>query len=254
MAFWICADEVVEVRRPVHEVDLVGVDDEQRRLLVVVEVVVVGLDQLRDVLRRDPLLERPARLLDPLHAGLERPLEVDHEVRLGDRLGQKRVEPVVDQQLRVVEVQAGEDLVLRRSGSRRRRGSRRGRSGRSRAAAGSARAGRRAASGTPSPSSSCRSRAETGCPRPRGSSCRGTSGRAVSTSDVLPTPIGPSIAMSSATSPSEDGHATGLPCGDRHGGTVRKIDPARLGRSPSDDRAMPATRRGTASPTRSRWR
>src|ERR1700674_5745907 len=50
-------DQVLEVRRLVDEVDLVGVDDEERRLLVVVEVVVVGLDQLRQVLGRHRLLE-----------------------------------------------------------------------------------------------------------------------------------------------------------------------------------------------------
>src|SRR5258706_3972038 len=55
-------DEVVAVGGAVDEVDLVGVDDEKRRLLVVVEVIVVRLDQLREVLGRHSLLE-VARLL-----------------------------------------------------------------------------------------------------------------------------------------------------------------------------------------------
>ena len=77
-----------------------------------VEVVVVGLDQLRQVLRRDPLLVGGRAPLDALHAGLQRPLQIEDEVRPGDGLGEKRVEAVVDHQLRVVQVQAREDLVL----------------------------------------------------------------------------------------------------------------------------------------------
>src|ERR1700693_4975354 len=85
-------DEVVEIGGPVDEVDLVGVHDEEGRLFVMVEVIVVGLDQLRDVFGRDSLLDRPRGFLDPLHAGLERPLEVDHEVRPGNGLREERVQ------------------------------------------------------------------------------------------------------------------------------------------------------------------
>src|ERR1700693_1415158 len=105
-------DEGVEIGGPVDEVDLVGVHDEEGRLFVMVEVIVVGLDQLRDVFGRDSLLDRPRGFLDPLHAGLERPLEVDHEVRPGNGLREERVEAVVDHELGVVQVQARENLVL----------------------------------------------------------------------------------------------------------------------------------------------
>src|SRR6516225_2855417 len=77
-----------------------------------VEVVVVGFDQLGQVFRGESLLKRAGCFLNPLHAGLERPLQVNHQVRFRHRFRKKAVELVVDQKLRVVQVQTGKDLVL----------------------------------------------------------------------------------------------------------------------------------------------
>src|SRR6266516_6270036 len=43
-------DELIEMRRRVHEVDLIGIDDQQRRLVVPVEVVRVRLAELLQIL------------------------------------------------------------------------------------------------------------------------------------------------------------------------------------------------------------
>src|SRR5258706_6691617 len=59
-------DELIEVLGFVHEVDLVGIDDQQRRFVVPVKVVRIRLAELQQILWRDRLLVRSSALLDAL--------------------------------------------------------------------------------------------------------------------------------------------------------------------------------------------
>ena len=46
-------EEIVQIRVPVDEINLAGVDHHERRLLVVEEIIIVGLVQFRQVIRRN---------------------------------------------------------------------------------------------------------------------------------------------------------------------------------------------------------
>src|SRR4030095_16671626 len=73
-------DEVVEILRALHEVDVRRVHDEERRLRVVEEEVVVRAFDLGEVLLGEAALLRAPARADPLHEDLGRGLEVDDEV------------------------------------------------------------------------------------------------------------------------------------------------------------------------------
>src|SRR6185295_5143972 len=59
-------EQLLEVLGAVREVEVPGVDDEERRALEVVVVVVVGVDQLGLVVARQGLFDRPRPPLDPV--------------------------------------------------------------------------------------------------------------------------------------------------------------------------------------------
>src|SRR5262245_12466388 len=105
-------DEVVEVVRALHEVDVGRVHDEERGLRVEEEEVVVRAVDLGEVLLGEPALLRAPARADPLHEDLGGSLEVDHEVGPGHALREQRVELLVDEKLAVLEVQVGEHLAL----------------------------------------------------------------------------------------------------------------------------------------------
>src|SRR3989440_6720942 len=78
------AEQVVEVLLALGEIDVAGVDDEERRLVPAVEEVVVGARQLGQVLGVEAALELPAALLDAREQDLQPRLQVDDQVRLED--------------------------------------------------------------------------------------------------------------------------------------------------------------------------
>ena len=109
-------DQIVERLVARLQVDLRRLDDEQRRGRVVEEEVLVGLVQLAEVVVGGDRARRGSGSLGALaqaagqHVG--RRLQVDDEVGRGNVLGEQVEEPLVDEQLVVVEVQVREDLVL----------------------------------------------------------------------------------------------------------------------------------------------
>jgi len=74
--------------------------------------VLVGLNEILQVGRRDPSLHRNIASLDPLQQGDDIRLEVDDQVGLDEVVRHRLVQLVVDDQFLVIEVQAGEQLVL----------------------------------------------------------------------------------------------------------------------------------------------
>src|SRR5580765_1240461 len=95
-------DELIEVLGVVHEVDLVGIDDQQRRFVVPVKVVRIRLAELLQILWRDRLLVRSSALLDALEKCIKIPLQVDDQLGLRHALQEQVVEAVVDHELGVV--------------------------------------------------------------------------------------------------------------------------------------------------------
>src|ERR1700680_2622134 len=107
-------NELIEMRRRVHEVDVVRVHHQQWRLLVPVKVVGVRLTELLQILGRDRLLVSPPAPLDAPQQCIKVALEVDDEVGFRYGLEQQVIEPVVDHELGVVERQVREELVFRK--------------------------------------------------------------------------------------------------------------------------------------------
>jgi hypothetical protein len=105
--------QIVQIRLVLHEIDVGRVDDEKRCLLVMVEEVIICLIQVLDILVRDLRLVVPVALADPLHEHSCGGLQVDDQIRPWHVLAQDGVETLVEHQFRVVQVQIGEDLVLR---------------------------------------------------------------------------------------------------------------------------------------------
>ena len=96
------------------QIELRGFDDQQRRGAVVKEEVVVRLVQLPDVLvveRRAASGSCARALAQALAQHVGRRLQVDHEIGRRHVLRQQLVEPLIDEQLVVVEVQVRVDLV-----------------------------------------------------------------------------------------------------------------------------------------------
>src|SRR6266852_8453095 len=104
--------ELIEMRRGVHEVDVVRVHHQQWRFLVPVKVVRIRLAEFLQILWRDRFLVGSPALLDAPQQCIKVALEVDDQVRLGNRLMQQVIEPVVDHQLGVLERQVGKDAAL----------------------------------------------------------------------------------------------------------------------------------------------
>jgi hypothetical protein len=107
-------DEVVQCQITPFEIELRGLDDQQRGGSVVIEEVVVCLVQLTQILiiRQRPftvaLAPRSRSAPNQVRGGLE----VDHQIR-GDHVCREQViEPLVDEELVVVQVEIGVDLVL----------------------------------------------------------------------------------------------------------------------------------------------
>jgi len=99
----------------VHGVELRGLDDQQRRRRVVKEEVLVRLVQLPQVLRvraERGVLRRALPLARTTEHDVGGGLEIDHQIRRRDVAGEQLVEPLVDEQLVVVEVQVRVDLVF----------------------------------------------------------------------------------------------------------------------------------------------
>src|SRR2546423_6277174 len=105
-------DELIEMLGCVHEVDLVGIHNQQRRLVVPVKVMRVRLAELLQILWRDRFFVSPPALLDAPEECIKVSLQVDDQLRLRHRFVEEVVEPVVDHQLRVLERQVREDLAL----------------------------------------------------------------------------------------------------------------------------------------------
>ena len=89
-----------------------GVDDQQRRAVVVVEEMVVGVDQLGQILLGELPLEGALPAADPCHAGGDVGGEVDDQIGARHLRLERRVELLVEHQLVVGERQVGEDPVL----------------------------------------------------------------------------------------------------------------------------------------------
>ncbi len=104
--------ELVEVAGTLREVEPARVDHQHRRPPVVVVEVVVGVDQLHQVVPRDVALVGALAAADAGEAGVDVGLQVDHEVRRRHLRLEHGEELVVDQELVVGEVQVGEDPVL----------------------------------------------------------------------------------------------------------------------------------------------
>src|SRR5437588_8610185 len=107
------ADQVVQVLLALREVDVAGVDDQERRLVPAVEEVVVGARELGEVLDIEAALELAAALLDAREQDVEPGLQVDDQVRLEDPRPEMLVDALVEGQLVGVERDRREDPVLR---------------------------------------------------------------------------------------------------------------------------------------------
>src|SRR6266850_3051396 len=74
-------DELVEMLGCVHEVDLVGIHHQQRRLVVSVKVMRVRLAELLQILWRDRFFVSAPTLLDALEKCIKVSLQVDDQLR-----------------------------------------------------------------------------------------------------------------------------------------------------------------------------
>src|SRR5205085_12394039 len=84
-------DELIEMLGCVHEVDLVGIHHQQRRLVVPVKVVRVRLAELLQILWRDRFFVSPPALLDALEECIKVSLQVDDQLRLRYRFVEQLV-------------------------------------------------------------------------------------------------------------------------------------------------------------------
>ena len=107
-------DEVVQRRITPLEIELGGLDDQQRCGRVVIEEVVVCLVQLTQILiiRQRPFKVVPAPLSRSALNQVSGGLEIDHQIRGGHVRRKQVIEPLVDEQLVIVKVEIGVDLVL----------------------------------------------------------------------------------------------------------------------------------------------
>src|SRR6185503_19392024 len=80
-------EQKVDVRRLVDEIETLAVDDQKRRVGVLIEIARVRVGEPRQVLRRNRLLERDAA---PMHALDER---VDRRLQIDDEVGRRRLRP-----------------------------------------------------------------------------------------------------------------------------------------------------------------
>src|SRR6266849_2031784 len=107
------ADQVVQVLLALGEVDVAGVDHQERRLVPAVEEVVVGARQLGQVVGVEAALELAPALLDAREQHVQARLQVDDQVRPQDPRPQVLVDALVEGQLVRIEGDRGEDPVLR---------------------------------------------------------------------------------------------------------------------------------------------
>src|SRR6185295_571973 len=106
-------DQLLEVLLALHEVDVAGVDHQERRLVVPMEEVVVRPRQLRQVLRVELPCELPAALADAGQQDVLAGLQVDDEVRLHHPRAEVLVDALVEGELVRVQRDGGEDAVFR---------------------------------------------------------------------------------------------------------------------------------------------
>ena len=105
-------EQHAQVRRVVDEVQSLAVDDEQRSVVVLVEIARVGIGQPGQVLVRDRLLEAHAAHAHPREQCIDRSLQID------DKVGRRRlrlqvpVDLVVERVLVVRQVEVREQRVL----------------------------------------------------------------------------------------------------------------------------------------------
>ena len=102
----------VEVGGVFDEVDVIGVDHQQRCFPIVEEKVGIGLAQAFEVLGVDLGFIVPSALRDTFHQDRDRGLHVDHKIGLGHFLFQYRVQLLVDLEVVIAQVEIGEDPVF----------------------------------------------------------------------------------------------------------------------------------------------
>ena len=105
-------EKVVEIFLPVDEIDLGGVDDEERGLGIAEEELVVRLVHRGYVVVMHLFFERSAALFYAAKERVRARLEEDDEVRLHDLGLEELVDLFVERELVFAQVEAGEDPVL----------------------------------------------------------------------------------------------------------------------------------------------
>src|SRR5262249_29486640 len=106
-------DQVGEVAAVLDEIDLRAVDHEKWGLRVVVEEVAKRLREPFEIFRSDRPFVVPIALLDPAQEHLRPGLEIDDQVGAGSLCVEQSIDLLVERQLVGVEVDRGEDVVLR---------------------------------------------------------------------------------------------------------------------------------------------
>src|SRR5208282_581955 len=104
--------QLLQVFVAVDEVDLGGVHNQQVGLRVVKEKVFVGLYDLHQVILADGLLAGRVLFLQPLLQHFRRGLQIDDEVGRGQLFAKIIEVAIVGIEFLIVEVEAGEELVL----------------------------------------------------------------------------------------------------------------------------------------------
>jgi len=95
-----------------REIETIGINDEEGRVLVVEEEMVEGIVQAAQILLRDPLFVAPPAPADPVEKDARRRLEIDDEIGIHDFPPELFEESVVEHELVVLENDVGENAVL----------------------------------------------------------------------------------------------------------------------------------------------
>src|SRR5574337_1080767 len=105
-------DQVFEILLMLDEVDLIGIDDQQRCRRVVKEKMVIGCVHVLQIRPFEfPLGGSRSRLNSP-DQDIRTRLQIEDKVRFDDARLQKRLQPLIERQFVVVKRQIREDLIL----------------------------------------------------------------------------------------------------------------------------------------------
>src|SRR3989338_11273026 len=104
-------DQIIVVRLAIHEIDIRDVDNNQRRLVVRKEILVVRFNELIEILFLNRLFVVESPFSDMFHQNISGGLQKNHEIRLHQIGIQERVDLLIEKKFLFIEVERGEDTI-----------------------------------------------------------------------------------------------------------------------------------------------